>query len=81
MSSGEFKKENCTGYLFGHCFFLPGRLCAACIAYTFISGAVWHRPILTSIGAVTGLHAGLSLVIKSLSLRGKYRDSDDPFTD
>jgi hypothetical protein len=67
MNGGEFKKENRTGYLYGTLFLLLGGLCAAYIAYTFISGAA------------TGLLAGLSLVIKSL--RGKYRDSDDPFVD
>jgi hypothetical protein len=79
MSGGEFKKENRTGYLYGALFLLLGGLCAAYIAYTFISGATWHKPVLSSIGAVTGLLAGLGLIIQSL--RGKYRDSDDPFVD
>ncbi len=79
MNGGEFKKENRTGYLYGAFFLLLGVLCAAYIAYTFIAGVTWHRPILSSIGAVTGLGAGLSLIIKSL--RGKYRDIDDPFVD
>jgi hypothetical protein len=79
MNGGEFKKENRTGYLYGALFLLLGGLCAGYIAYTFIAGFVWVRPVLTSLGAVTGLLAGLALVIKSL--RGKYRDSDDPFVD
>ncbi len=79
LNGGEYKKENRTGYLYGAVFLLLGVLCSACIAYTFISGAVWYKPVLTSIGAVTGLLAGLGLIVKSL--RGKYRDSDDPFVD
>jgi hypothetical protein len=76
-NGGEFKKENRGGYLYGTLFLLMGLSCTFYICYVLLFGGVIVRPILVGLGAITGTFTGASFCIKSI--RGKYRDEDEPF--
>ena len=79
-NGGEFKKENSGGYLYGTLLLLVGITCAAFCIYMLVTGEGKMKFILLSLtGAIFGLSTGTVLMIKSF--RGKYRDSDDPFSD
>jgi hypothetical protein len=77
-NGGEFKKENRTGYLYGAFFLMIGLLAAFYVLYVFMYGGVMKRPVTYSLIALSGTGTGLLLIIKAI--RGKYRDTDDPFT-
>ncbi|MBO9682900.1 MAG: hypothetical protein J7502_09580 [Flavisolibacter sp.] len=76
-NGGEFKKENRTGYLFGTVLLLAGLPCAFYIFYVLVYGGVLIKPILVFSIACFGTFGGMVLMIKAI--RGKYRDTDDPF--
>ena len=76
-NGGEFKKENRTGYLYGIFMLMIGLPLAYYIFYVFTYGGILMRPILVFGGAIFCNLVGVYLIIKAL--RGKYRDSDDPF--
>lgn len=80
VNGGEFKKENSGGYLYGTLLLLAGITCAAFCISMLVTGEGKMKFILLSLtGAIFGLSTGTVLMIKSF--RGKYRDSDDPFSD
>jgi hypothetical protein len=74
---GEYKKENRGGYLYGILFLMLGIPCAFYIYYVFTYGGTLVRPILVFSGAIFCNITGVYLIIKAL--RGKYRDTDEPF--
>lgn len=76
-NGGEFKKENRGGYLYGAFFLLIGLSCTFYICYVLLFGGVIVKPALVGGGAIFSTIAGLSFIIKSV--RGKYRDEDEPF--
>ncbi len=78
-NGGEFKKENRGGYLFGIVFLLVG-LAAAFYIYTVndFGGKLKMVIIMWSL-AIGGLGGGVIYIM--MALRGKYRDSHDPFND
>ena len=78
-NGGEFKKENRYGYLFGSFMLMLGLLFAFYIYYKFTYGGIIRRPILTFAGTISLCGIGVHLLIKAI--RGKYRDSDEPFND
>lgn len=78
-NGGEFKKENRGGYLYAALLLLIGVSCTFYICYVLLFGGVIVRPVLVGAGAVVGIFTGFSFLIKSL--RGKYRDEDEPFKD
>jgi hypothetical protein len=78
VSGGEFKKENRGGYLYGAFFLLIGIPCAIYIFYVLSYGGILVRPVLIFAGAGFGILGGIGLIVKSIS--GKYRDSDEPFS-
>ncbi len=76
---GEFKKENQGGYLYGTLLLLVGVAGAAGFIAMLISGEGKMKFILLSIAAaVFGLFSGAVLMVKAF--KGKYRESDAPFT-
>jgi hypothetical protein len=77
VNGGEFKKENKGGYLYGTFFLMLGLLFAFYIFYVFTYGGVLVRPILVFAGAIILTSSGIILLIKAM--RGKYRDSHEPF--
>jgi len=76
---GEFKKENRGGYLFGSMFLLVGLSCAFYIFYVLYYGGVLVRPVLVGIAALVGIAGGVRYLVKSI--KGQYRDHDEPFKD
>jgi hypothetical protein len=77
VSGGEFKKENRGGYLFGTAFLVVGLSCAFYIFYVLYYDGVLVKPILVALGAFFGIAGGLRYFVKSL--KGQYRDHDEPF--
>lgn len=78
-NGGEFKKENQGGYLFGTLLLLIGITGTAFLVTMLISGEGKIKFIsLSFAAALFGLVGGTRLMIKAF--KGKYRDSDDPFT-
>lgn len=75
-SGGEFKKENSRGYLFAFLMLLLGAMCIGYL-YWAITSHTYRRMITVGIVAFGCTSYGLILLVKSL--RGKYRDTDDPF--
>ena len=78
-NGGEFKKENRGGYLYGIVFLMFGLSCTSYILYTFICKVILIRPILVFLGAITCNFTGILYLVKSI--KGSYRDCDEPFTD
>lgn len=78
-NGGEFKKENRYGYLYSTFLLMLGLPLAFYIYYVFTYGGVLVRPVLVFAGAITFNFLGIVLLIKAI--RGKYRDSDEPFND
>ncbi|MBS1665730.1 MAG: hypothetical protein JST68_32120 [Bacteroidetes bacterium] len=76
INGGEFKKENSRGYLFGSVLLLLGLLLAG-FEYWQITNHSYKRLITIGLGAAAAIFVGLTLLIKSI--RGKYRDTDEPF--
>jgi len=77
-NGGEFKKENRGGYLYGILFCIVGVTGIGFLIAMLVSGEFRIKfLILSGAVAVFGLLKGPSLILKSL--RGKYRDNDDPF--
>ncbi len=79
-NGGEFKKENRGGYLYGILLSLVGLLGAGFLIAMLVSGE-WKSKFgaLALAGAAFGLLKGPSLIIKSV--RGNYRDNNDPFSE
>lgn len=80
-NGGEFKKENSRGYLFAVLLLLIGITGTGFLIAFLLSGgvAVKLKLILVSLSAALfGLIKGGTLLAKSL--KGNYRDSDDPFS-
>ena len=77
-NGGEFKKENRGGYLFGTLLCLVG-LTSVCFLIAMIVTGEWKSKFMTLAvgGTLFGFATGPSLIIKSL--RGKFRENDDPF--
>ena len=78
-NGGEFKKENRYGYLFGSFMLMLGLPLAFKIYYVFTYGGILVRPIAFFGGAIVFNALGIILLIKAI--RGRYRDSDEPFYD
>lgn len=79
-NGGEFKKENRGGYLNGALLLLVGLTGAGFFIAMLVSGEVKTKFIILSFSAaVFGLPAGAVSIIKSL--KGKYRDNDDAFSE
>lgn len=78
-NGGEFKKENRYGYLFGFFLLMLGLPLAFYIYYVFTYGGILVRPVLVFGGAIVFNTLGIILLFKAI--RGKYRDSDEPFYD
>jgi hypothetical protein len=76
-NGGEFKKENTGGYLYGGALLFVGLLLAFYIMYVLLFGGLLIRPVLVVTGAITCFGLGARLLYKSM--RGKYRDADEPF--
>jgi len=77
-NGGEFKKENRGGYLYGVLLCVVGVVGVGILIALLVSGEFRVKfLILSGAVAVFGLLQGPSLILKSL--RGKYRDNDDPF--
>jgi hypothetical protein len=77
-NGGEFKKENRGGYLYGILLCLVGVTGIGFLIGMLVSGEWKVKFILLSLAAALfGLLKGPVLIIKSL--RGNYRDNDDPF--
>lgn len=74
---GEFKKENRDGYLYGGALLAGGLLLVFYIGYVLLFGGVLFRPVLVVTAAVALLSLGTKLLLKAM--KGKYRDSDEPF--
>jgi hypothetical protein len=80
VNGGEFKKENRGGYLYGTLLSLVGLAGAGFFITMLISGEGKIKFMaLAFAGAAFGLSKGPILIIKSL--RGKFRDNDDPFNE
>jgi hypothetical protein len=79
VNGGEFKKENRGGYLYGAFFLLIGIPCAFYIFYVLSYGGILVRPVLIFAGAGFGILGGIGLIVKSIL--GKYRDTDEPFSE
>jgi hypothetical protein len=77
-NGGEFKKENKGGYLYGGVLLAVGVLLGFYIGYVLLFGGVLIRPILVVAATVFCLASGGRLLFKAV--RGKYRDSDEPFS-
>jgi len=77
-NGGEFKKENRGGYLYGGVLLAAGLLLAFYLCYVLLFGGVLVRPYLVGLAAVFCLGSGAKLLFKAV--RGKYRDSDEPFS-
>ena len=77
INGGEFKKENRNGYLYGIFFLMIGGACSYYIYSVFQNGGTLVRPILVTIGAISGVGVGLLLIL--ISIFGKYRDNMEPF--
>jgi hypothetical protein len=76
-NGGEFKKENQGGYLYGTMFLLVGITCSLFIASAFYYREMLMKPALFVIGAFGGLSGGIYYLTKAI--KGKFRDSDEPF--
>ena len=77
-NGGEFKNENRGGYLYGILLLLIGLVGAGFFITILVSGEGKIKFMILSLaGALFGLSTGAILITKSL--RGKYRDMDDPF--
>lgn len=77
-NGGEFKKENRGGYLTGIFLCLVGLLGLGFFIAMLVSGEMKFKFFIWAlIGAIFGLSKGPILIVKSM--RGNYRDSDDPF--
>jgi hypothetical protein len=78
-NGGEFKKENRGGYLFGIVFLLVG-LAASFYIY-FVNDYLGKSRLFYLIWALAigGLVGGAIYI--GMAVRGKYRDSHDPFND
>ena len=76
-NGGEFRKENKGGYLYGGLLLAAGVLLAFYICYVMIFGGILIRPILVVAVMLFCLGSGGRLLFKAM--RGKYRDSDEPF--
>ena len=76
-NGGEFKIENRGGYLFGSLFLLLGLICSFFIFYALYTGESLRRPVIFIIGAIVG--AGGAAIYFTKALRGKFRDTDEPF--
>lgn len=77
-NGGEFKKENRGGYLFGTLLCLVG-LTSVCFLIAMIVTGEWKSKFVTIAvgGTLFGFATGPSLILKSI--KGKFRESDDPF--
>ena len=76
-NGGEFKKENQGGYLYGALLLLVGLMGAGFFIAMLVTGEGKIKFMILSLStAIFGLSTGAILVSKSL--RGKYRDSDEP---
>ncbi len=77
-NGGEFKHENRGGYLTGVLLLIVGLLGAGFFTAMLISGeATLKFMILSFSAALLALPGAIIVLIKSV--KGKYRDSDDPF--
>jgi hypothetical protein len=76
-NGGEFKKENQGGYLYGTMFLMAGITCSLFIASAFYYHEMLMKPALFVIGAIGGLSGGVYYFSKAI--KGKFRDSDEPF--
>jgi hypothetical protein len=76
-NGGEFKKENRGGYLYATMFLLIGCVCAFFILSGLYYGEVPRKPVLFLVGATGGIGGGIYYLTKSL--KGKFRDEDEPF--
>lgn len=79
VNGGEFKKENKGGYLYGTFLLMLGLIFIFYIVYVFTYGGVILRPIIVFGCAILLPATGIILLIKAM--RGKYRDSEEPFKD
>lgn len=80
VNGGEFKKENRGGYLYGTLLSLIGLVSAGFFITMLLTGEGTIKFMaLAFAGAAFGLLKGPVLILKSL--RGKFRDSDDPFNE
>jgi hypothetical protein len=78
-SGGEFKKENRGGYVYSFVLFVLGVPLAMYILYVFTYGGELRRPLAVFAGAISFNGLAIYLLIKSI--RGKFRDNDQPFDD
>jgi len=78
-NGGEFKKENRGGYLYGIAFLFVGLACSFYLYYVYTHGGVLIKPVLVWVTAILCTLAGLLYIL--MAMRGKYRDTDDPFRD
>ena len=76
-NGGEFKKENQGGYLYGTMFLMVGITCSFFIVSAFYYREMLIKPALFVIGAIGGLSGGFYYLTKAI--KGKFRDSDEPF--
>ena len=80
VNGGEFKKENRGGYLYGTLLSLVGLISVGFFITMLVSGEGKIKFMAIAFaGAAFGLAKGPILIIKSL--RGKFRDNDDPFNE
>jgi hypothetical protein len=77
-NGGEFKKENRGGYLYGGALLAAGLLLTFYIGYVLIFGGLLVRPALVGFATIFCLGSGARLLFKAA--RGKFRDSDEPFS-
>jgi hypothetical protein len=80
-TGGEFKKENRGGYLFGSLFLLVGFACLLILIMLLKDGEVSKIGKLIALGivAVGAILVGIKYLLKSL--KGKFREDDEPFKD
>lgn len=78
-NGGEFKKENRGGYLFGIVFLLIGLSAIGYIVFVNDFGGKLKSILITWAAAIVCTLAGIGYIVASM--RGKYRDSHDPFND
>ena len=77
VNGGEFKKENSGGYLYATMFLLVGFVCAFFIISSLYYGEALTKAGLFGAGAIGGISGGFYYLAKSV--KGKFRDADEPF--
>ncbi|MBL7726757.1 MAG: hypothetical protein JNM68_03680 [Dinghuibacter sp.] len=79
QAGGEFKKENRTGYIYGIAICLFATACLIYGIVIYLGDEGFGKSIAAGSLAVASFGMGGKILYKAL--RGRYRDTDDPFSE